>query len=360
MCGIVYQWRDDARPAAKGILKRYKRQQDRGEDGFGYVALDAQGVVKEYKRYAEEAAVKRALQRSTSSHVLFHHRFPTSTPNLAEAAHPIKVSNRELQFDYYVVHNGVISNGDDFKDEHEALGYRYTTEIYTQYRTAKGKLFTAETQYNDSEVLAIELARSLEYLQDGVRTKGSIAYIVMQVEKASKKLVATYYGTNGGNPLTVDRTNGVFTIASEGGKAIDPHTCFRRDALGEVSIRHLTVPVSQSYKSSMEYDYTGYKDVHGYTKTIGFGDQNDEKYEVQLSAERAMELDSDPREFTDPNEWEEDDYLEAQIEDCANDMEVARQAGEWEELEELEIEHFELVREWNEKRTRRLIPEAKS
>jgi predicted glutamine amidotransferase len=354
MCGIVYQRREDMRPCSKGVLKRYRKQKDRGEDGFGYVSVSEGGVIEEYKRFQDEKAVKRALERSASSHVLFHHRFPTSTPNLAEAAHPIRVSNKELDFDYYVVHNGVINNGDDYKDEHEALGYKYTTEIETQYRTAKGKLFTAEVQYNDSETLAIELARTLEGLQGGVRTKGTIAYIVMQVEKASKKLVATYYGTNGGNPLTVDRTNGILTIASEGGKAIESLTCFRMSDTGEVSTRVLTIPPYQIYRpATTVYGFPDYKD--GYTKTIGFGTNEDNEW--SLDAADAMERDADPREFAD--DWIEDDYLEAQIDGCKRDIEIAKLAMEWQELEQLEIEHFELVCELNERRTRQPIALAR-
>lgn len=348
MCGIVYQKRNDMRPAAKGVLKRYTKQQDRGEDGFGYVAIDLTNTVKEWKRYQSEGGIRKALQDSPHAHILFHHRFPTSTPNLSEAAHPIKVSHKELTYDYYVVHNGVISNGDDLIDEHIAQGYKYTTQIETQYKTAKGKYFTSGTQYNDSEVLAIELARTLEGLQPTVRTKGTIAYIVLQVEKASKKLVATYYGTNGGNPLTIDRTNGILTIASEGGAAVVAETCHRIDAESELTtivpldiVKRVVYTPPTSYHNG--YDYSGY----GYAstnKTIGFGAQDEidaeDAYELKLSAERAMAVDG-------ADDWEADDYLDAQIEDCENDMEIARQAQEWDELETLEIEHFELIAERN-------------
>lgn len=231
MCGIVYVKRFDNKPAAKQALKRYTKQKSRGEDGYAYVAVKQSGNVSKVSRFQFEHEMKESLEHTQYNNVLLHHRFPTSTPNVPEATHPIVVKHQELEHDYYVVHNGVIHNEDDLKDKHEKLGYKYTTEIMQSYKaSASGKVYTGRAAFNDSEAFAIELARAIEGKQPLVRAQGAIAYIALQTTKQGAA-VALYYGTNGKNPLTITEHKDFLVIASEGGKAIDAHKHYRYDLI---------------------------------------------------------------------------------------------------------------------------------
>lgn len=307
MCGIVYNWRTDGRPAAKQTLKRYNAQKDRGDDGFGFIAISSTGKIDAYKRYQSESEARAGLSPLPHSHVLFHHRFPTSTINIAESAHPIEVRHDELKHAYYVVHNGVISNPQELRTRHLALGYRYQTEIETKYHASSGQVYSGATVFNDSEALAIELARTIEGKQPRVEARGSIAYVVLEVNRANR-LVATYYGTNGGNPLTVSRANGLL-VASEGGKAIPPDTCYRVDAkTGAESV--MLLPMSSYIHYAAPYSYKG----------IGFHDKEEEDY---APAEPSYESLDDLDEYRS-------DLLEQKS--------IARMAGEDGELMDIEIE----------------------
>lgn len=275
MCGIIYVKRNDGKPAFKQVLKRYKKQRARGNEGFGFVTLDKDAFITAYKRFQWESETEAELKERHENHVLFHHRYPTSALNIPDTAHPIKVEHAELLFTYYVVHNGIISNDEELKEEHEKLGYTYTTEVKTKYHTMLGNTFIGTTQWNDSEALAIELARTIEGRQGAVRARGSIAYIVLQVSKVSGRVHAVLYGTNGGNPLTIteDKHTGNLCIASEGGKSIPANTCFRLDTrTGEVvELEHVVLEAYELPKIGYGYNAAGYS--YSYTKS----EKDDEK-----------------------------------------------------------------------------------
>lgn len=247
MCGIVYFHNYMAEGAIKPILKRYEEQKSRGKEGFGAItfSLDT-GVMSHYVRRADEADMKKLMEDIgaekdvRNNACLFHHRFPTSTPNLAECAHPIHVKHAELEFEYYVVHNGVISNEDELKPIHNALGYEYTTEIVKR-ETIETKFQTytydEEMQFNDSESLAIELARHIEGKSKSVDAKGTMAFIVLQTKDGVVKKL--YYGRNFGNPLYREAlAEGILGLKSQGAatESVDTHKLFCYDyATGETT-----------------------------------------------------------------------------------------------------------------------------
>lgn len=255
MCGIIYTKRLDGLKAKRQVLKRYTKQRHRGMDGFGYIGVKSNGTISALKRTQYEHEIRAKLEESTLSEILFHHRYPTSTPNVPESAHPIPVSHKELAHNYYVVHNGVIRDEEKLKEAHEKLGYRYSTEIKTQYRTKKGHVYTSETVFNDSEALAIELARTIEGLQSECMAKGAIAYIAYQVDKHSDKVVAVYFGTNGGNPLRLQRSKEYIAIASEGaGIEVEDNKSYRLDAITNEIVE---VPIKlQPFYSPSAMGYT--------------------------------------------------------------------------------------------------------
>lgn len=307
MCGIVYVKRFDGKTARKQVIKRYHKQKDRGEDGYGYLTIDPRHKVSRVKRFQFEHEAKAALERSEAKEILLHHRFPTSTPNLVEATHPIVVSHDELEHDYYVVHNGVITNDDALKDKHEKLGYKYTTELSKSYKSSiNGTVYSHGSVYNDSEALAIELARTIEGKQPVANAEGAIAYIALQTTKGGKA-VALYYGTNGRNPLCMTLEKNYIAIASEGGRAIPAHTHYKYVyATGavvettEVKLSGYNTPVtryvSRSATSAIEWE----DDMGAYGKHH----VNEDQAETDL--------------------WE----LEQQLEDVESDIDFAKSAAQ--------------------------------
>lgn len=211
MCGILWAKRREGNPVAKIIAKRYKHQAHRGSRGFGYIAVK-NGHVTGVMRSEDEKAILASLKDETANEILFHHRLPTSTPNLEEATHPIIVEHNCFKYNYYVIHNGVIKNHDELKKEHERFGIIYNTEYTekTQERVTRkfngGEEVVIEsnsketTKYNDSEALANDIAMYLEGYQDEIKAVGNIAIILYQTDK-NGKILATYHGHNKGNPL---------------------------------------------------------------------------------------------------------------------------------------------------------------
>ncbi len=203
MCGIIYSIRFDGHSAIKLVKKQYDRQKGRGKEGFGYVA-SKDGVMSDYCRATTEHGIMTELDKQKAKQVneiMFHHRFPTSTPNFHEAAHPIWVSHPSLKYDYFVVHNGVITNDDDIKKDHDKLGFKYQT-LLTQQWVGREGVITSDEKWNDSEAFAIELARDIDDRKTGIgKVRGSIAFICMQVEKDTGKNIKLFFGRNASNPL---------------------------------------------------------------------------------------------------------------------------------------------------------------
>lgn len=223
MCGIIYTKRFDGMTAWTMTIKRYEAQKNRGQEGFGFVALKG-GFITAFERTEEEKDIRKGLLEAKEDEILFHHRFPTSTPNFKEASHPIWVSHPSLKYDYYVIHNGVITNDHIWKTKHEALGYKYTTELTQEWKQGTRKV-SIYTCWNDSEALAIELARSLDTEGKGVDVSGSIAFMALQADKTTGKAINMYWGHNSGSPLKAKMQKGQFLhVASEGdGKFVELH-----------------------------------------------------------------------------------------------------------------------------------------
>lgn len=231
MCGITYVKKLDGSSAKEQLLGRYEFQKLRGQEGFGYVAV-RDGVMIAYDRSETEKEIKEKLAAVPfADEIMFHHRNPTSTPNFSAAAHPILVSNGKLACDYYVVHNGIISDDEDYKYFHNEEGYTYTTEMMSAWLVG-GVLRDQVTQWNDSEALAIELAMDIDSGRvKGIGCMGSISFVAMQINKKTKEVVQTFWGTNGSMPLKAHFVDGAFlAVHSEGtGENCKPHTLYWYD-----------------------------------------------------------------------------------------------------------------------------------
>lgn len=225
MCGIIWLRTKTKKPCIKKLRKMYHNQQHRGQNGYGFVEV-IDNTVGELQRTQTEKEVMHLLYPSQAKEVLFHHRIPTSTPNVPESNHPIPVSHKDLKYDYIVVHNGMIRNTAQLETKFLAEGYKLTTGV-TEVLYCGKKYYPSEkahTKYNDSEYFAIDIARAIENEDTKkIESDGSIAFIALQVEKDTRKAVNLYFGRNT-NPLNLQVTDHLMSLSSEGeGKEVVPH-----------------------------------------------------------------------------------------------------------------------------------------
>lgn len=207
------------------LFDLYKKQEHRGKQGYGFISIH-EGHIKQVFRSKHEYSFKQALMKDNSEIILGHHRFPTSTKNVLGATHPIFVSHPELKFDYYIGHNGVITNSERLKQEHNKIGYNYTTE-FTEKTVATYKdghtedISATAPVFNDSESLAIELVRWLEDLSTEIDTRGAAAFWGIAVEKGGTKVDSLFFGKNKGRDLCMLDSSKWYIISSETGDNLE-------------------------------------------------------------------------------------------------------------------------------------------
>jgi glucosamine--fructose-6-phosphate aminotransferase (isomerizing) len=191
MCGIVgaVATRDITPVLVEGL----RRLEYRGYDSCG-VALLADGALTRSRSTARVADLDTQVKKSgLAGHVgISHTRWATHGAPVTTNAHP-HFSRDEVA----VVHNGIIENYEDIREELKRAGYEFVTET-------------------DSEVIA-HLVHSLYRgdLFDAVRAavarfKG--AYAIAVVHKAEPKRLV---GARQGSPLVVGRGNGENFLASD-------------------------------------------------------------------------------------------------------------------------------------------------
>lgn len=298
MCGIIGVISKNNRRVGKDVLAKYEIQKSRGREGFGYCAFDKKFIRVE--RSEDEQGIMRKLKHDNSPLVVFHHRFPTSTINVEECTHPIYVSNEELDFNYYVVHNGVLRNEDELKPKHEKLGYVYNTELHYSSKSSykshiTGQEYKSEVkdsvEFNDSESLAIELARYLDGMTHKIDCVGTIAFICLQTTKEGK-FVKLHYGHNSGNPLMIEEDKDNIYIKSVGGKAIEEDIIYTYTYKDDGTVEESQVSIDIGYTT--EYNRTNGNKDHDYYKnnvqsrlpvvdyntnrSMGFGLNNDDDW----------------------------------------------------------------------------------
>jgi predicted glutamine amidotransferase len=215
MCGIVgvFHTGDNKMPVNDAVLNQFEDQQSRGTQGFGIIKI---GESMEYKidRATEGYKFMYDIHQDPVRGMILHHRTPTSSDNRLNQTHPIEVNNGSLKHKYFVVHNGIINNDDELKEAHEKLGFQYVTE------------YKDKTKYNDSECLAIEVARFIEGQISRLEVQGSAAFICLQVSKKTNRVLKLFFGRNT-NPLHMAKTRGKLFLSSAGqGDAIEADTLY--------------------------------------------------------------------------------------------------------------------------------------
>ena len=194
------------------IVNQYQDQHMRGQRGFGIIRIDKKGNI-ELDRACEPTKFLIDLYMKQSEMIIAHHRTPTSTDNKIDQTHPMYVSNKILKHDYYVMHNGMLSNDIELHKLHDEFNFKYTTE-YTE--NSHYGINSTKQRWNDSEALAIELALFIEKKIEVIRTDNSAAFVILQVNKKTNIAERVFFGKNGNSDLNISKIKGKMMISSEG------------------------------------------------------------------------------------------------------------------------------------------------
>lgn len=225
MCGVIGAANfksKAATPVNDFVINQFEDQHSRGTQGFGIVFVEPSGKY-EVKRACEPAKAIIDLYSKPASIIMFHHRMPTSTKNKMSQTHPIVVDDGSLVHKYLVIHNGVCYNSQEMKKEHEDLGFNYTT-LLPEGPTSTGYY---RQNFNDSESVAIELARFAEKQTNEIKAEGYAAVIALQIDKTTDKVINMLFYRTLSAELHMSMKQGQLRLASEGiGEAITDETLY--------------------------------------------------------------------------------------------------------------------------------------
>ena len=272
MCGLIAYLgtkEEKAEIAKQEVINQYEEQFKRGVQGFGTISIEDNQVI--VRRATEPVKAFFDIRDTNGTFIMFHHRNPTSTDNMLDQTHPIHVPATKKHNALYVMHNGVIRNDDALKEVHEEKGYVYQTEYievsqYSKIETSK---------FNDSESLAIELARFLRGEVPHIGTYGSAAFFAIEADKNNKP-IAFHYGRNDGNPLRIKETENGILIASEAnGELIDSFELNTRIINNGILGAHSKTTLPFAVEPTIVH--APYKppttQTHQHNRTVGFGAQ---------------------------------------------------------------------------------------
>lgn len=280
MCGIIGALNCHAHQSSVNdeVAEIFEDQRSRGTEGFGLVFIDEKNKVH-VKRATDEIKFLVDLNLNQSTMIFAHHRNPTSTVNYIDQTHPIEVKHKDLKFDYLVMHNGIINDKEELREEHKKLGFEYTTEYESTREEWRGaqKVVITDIKYNDSEVFAIEIARFLDgNIKKITKLYGSIASIILQIDKKDRTLERVYVYSNG-QPLRLSQNRKVIRINSEGkGELIKENTMYSFDDDCVIESEELTIPM---HKPELATAKEGTVVTHrGYFDDDDFVDDNLENF----------------------------------------------------------------------------------
>lgn len=203
MCGIIYAKNlKDNHPVNNLVKILYENQKERGQQGFGFVGLNAEQIGT--YRATGEKGIMKYLNEYQYDEILFHHRLPTSTDNTLKSTHPFVIEMDDKK--YYFVHNGIVENADELEKKHSKKGIAYSS------REGQG--------FNDSEALAWDFCLWLNHRQKKMKARGSVAFLCLEVDKKANRAEKLYFYRNDKTQLKIYKDGTLFLLASEGNYAL--------------------------------------------------------------------------------------------------------------------------------------------
>ena len=128
MCGIVGAVAQ--RNVVPILMEGLRRLEYRGYDSAGVAVLNGTGTIKRLRtvgKVADAAGRARRRRRRTAQLGIAHTRWATHGVPSERNAHP-HISRDGIA----IVHNGIIENHDELRDELQAAGYVFTSETDTE------------------------------------------------------------------------------------------------------------------------------------------------------------------------------------------------------------------------------------
>jgi len=339
MCGIIAAFNyaekkhQRVKTVNKWIIDQLEDQLHRGDQGFGSVFIDDKTKKLTLERSTEICKMLLDIRFNQSKMMMVHHRYPTSSENKISQTHPILVSDGSLKHNYLVVHNGVIHNSDDLREKHiNELGFIYSTD------RIKDKEETTEIEeYNDSETLAIEVARFIEGQTNKIEAVGSAAFICLRINKKTNKVNKLFFARNS-NPLKMSKTRGKLRLSSEGeGDNIKENTMYFCDTT-DYKLQQKPC-IIDTWKSTSKIETGEYEhwakggkegNYSNYQNEFGFNTDIDEKDEYEILNEGIEYLTSTAmKEIEVELEDTFDDFADIIIGDRQKDiLELCKEKGD--------------------------------
>lgn len=196
-----------------------------------------------------------------SEMLLFHHRYPTSTVNDIQAAHPFDTGDYFGDTRYILVHNGKIDNPDELRKEHEAKGITYQSVL-------------KNGTYNDSEALLWDVALLSEGKQKDLEAYGDIAFICIKTVKGVPEKM--FFARNFSRPLKIFRDKQGLSLSSTGqGEDVLTNRLYTFTYKTRRLIdKYLTVPM-YDVKHWEDKDWKPAAPTSSAQRTYGFGSSSD-------------------------------------------------------------------------------------
>jgi len=199
MCGIIYAKNlIDNHPVNNLVKILYENQKDRGQQGYGFVGLNAEQIGT--YRATDEEGIMKYLNGYQYDEIIFHHRLPTSTKNTLKTTHPFVVEIDDKK--YYFMHNGTIQNADKLKEKHLKEGIAYSS--------IEGE------DFNDSEALAWDFCLWLNDKQEKMEAEGFVAFVCVEIDKKTNRAEKLYFYRNERAQLKIYKDSTLLLLASEG------------------------------------------------------------------------------------------------------------------------------------------------
>jgi len=126
MCGLIGGYALHPQRVKGHVLNIYEKQKTRGTQGYGVGVRKRDGSMYRVRGRVKEDVFNSDIWSYIESgdYFIFHHRYPTSTPNEPECNHPICNEDGTLM----LAHNGVLSDAKEERDDHV-----YETEILSTH-----------------------------------------------------------------------------------------------------------------------------------------------------------------------------------------------------------------------------------